>query len=515
MTKNTYMVTTPIFYVNGNPHIGHAYTSIAADILARFKRLDGKDVLFETGTDEYGQKVERSAQSKNITPKLFTDQVSAEFKKMQDSLNVQSDFFVRTTSEIHKHVAQSLWKKIAEKGYIYLGFYEGWYSARDEAFIGEDELKTLENGEKTTLEGAPVEYIKEPSYFFKLSAFTEKLLDFYKENPDFIAPYGARNEIESFVKQGLRDLSVSRTSFKWGIPVPGDEAHVMYVWFDALSNYLTAVGYPDTESEKFKKFWPPEVHLVGKEITRFHCIYWPAFLMAADLELPKKVFAHGWWTVEGQKMSKSIGNVLDPLELSKEFGVDALRYFLMREVPFGGDANFSRSSLITRINTELANDLGNLAQRVLSFIAKNKEGKLPGRVELSQEDLALLNQARILPELLSEYMDRVALSQGIEKIWEVIRAANAYIDHQAPWKLRKVDTERMIVVLWVLVEALRYIATLLQPYMPEKMSTLLDILAVPPEKRTFEFLKEPLNREEILFPQPVPLFPRIEILEKI
>ncbi|QCE33912.1 methionine--tRNA ligase [Acetobacteraceae bacterium] len=508
------MVTTPIFYVNGKPHIGHAYSSIAADVLARFQRLEGKDVFFETGTDEYGQKVERTALSKNITPQIFADRVSKEFQKMQKVMNVQSDFFVRTTYAAHKKSAQALWTKIKEKGFIYLGYYEGWYSARDEAFVGNDELKTSPTGEKTTLEGAPVEYIKEPSYFFKLSAFTERLLDFYEKNPDFISPMGARREIESFVKQGLRDLSISRTSFKWGIPVPDDEEHVMYVWFDALSNYLTGVGYPETEGEDFKKFWPPKVHLIGKEIARFHAIYWPAFLMAAELELPKKIFAHGWWTVEGQKMSKSIGNVLDPLALSDEFGVDQLRYFLMREVPFGGDANFSRSSLITRINTELANDLGNLAQRVLSFVAKNHNGVLPGRVACLPEDFdALLKKAYGLHAVVKEAMDEVALTKGLDKVWEVIREANAYIDHQAPWKLRKTNPERMTVVLWVLVEALRCIAVITQPYMPEKMSKLLDLLAVPSEDRMFASLQAALLREEISFPKPEPLFPRIEVVE--
>ncbi|MDF7674893.1 methionine--tRNA ligase [Acetobacteraceae bacterium ESL0709] len=511
MTRR-FTITTPIFYVNGAPHIGHAYTSIACDVIARFHRLCGEDVLFVTGTDEHGQKVEQSAVAQNMAPQEFADRVSAQFRQMQKEMAVSADDFVRTTEPRHKKAAQALWEKVAENGYIYLGAYEGWYSTRDEAFIGEEEVTLHEDGRRTAPSGAPVEWVREPSYFFKLSEFQDRLLKFYEDNPDFIGPQGPKREVESFVRQGLRDLSISRTSFKWGIEVPNDPEHVMYVWFDALANYLTAVGYPDPHAAK-AAYWPANVHVVGKEIVRFHCIYWPAFLMAAGLPLPKRVFAHGWWTVEGEKMSKSLGNVLDPKALADEFGLDQLRFFLMREVPFGGDSNFSRRSMITRMNVELANDLGNLAQRTLSLIARNLEGILPARGQMTGDDEAIMAQASLLPDLMAEQIERMGISDALEEVWKLIRAANAYIDRQAPWALKKTDPKRMGEVLRVLYDVIRTIATMLQPYMPDTMGRMLDQLAITENERSFEALKMPVEAARIL-PKPEGLFPRFVEEEK-
>lgn len=505
MTRPFY-VTTPIYYVNGAPHIGHAYTSIAADVLARFHRLAGDDVFFLTGTDEHGQKVEQAAQAAGVEPKTFADRVSDDFRSMADAMAISYDDYIRTTEPRHIKGAQALWQKVSENNAIYLGAYEGWYALRDECFYGEDELIEGPDGQKVAPTGAPVEWVKEPSYFFRLSDFQDRLLAYYEANPDFLGPHGMKREIVSFVKQGLRDLSISRTSFNWGIPVPGDDKHVMYVWFDALANYLSALDYPDTSASR-ARFWPASQHLVGKDIARFHAIYWPAFLMAAGIELPKKIFANGWWTVEGQKMSKSLGNVVDPRDLVKEFGLDAVRFFLLREIPFGGDSDLSRKSLIMRNNIELANDLGNLAQRTLSLVARNCGGVLPERRTLTEEDTQLLNHVAVLPELMASQLDRCALTDALEDVWKVIRACNAYIDHQAPWALKKTDPERMSDVLRVLVDALRGIATMLQPYMPQSMDRMLTQLGVTEEERNFAALETPLPGGRQL-PAPQGIFPR-------
>ncbi|MFT8549762.1 MAG: methionine--tRNA ligase [Acetobacter okinawensis] len=505
MTRRFY-VTTPIYYVNGAPHIGHAYTSIAADVLARFHRLAGDDVFFLTGTDEHGQKVEQAAQAAGVAPKAFADSVSANFRAMADAMAISYDDFIRTTDPRHIAGAQALWRKVADNGAIYLDAYEGWYALRDECFYGEDELIEGPDGKKVAPTGAPVEWLKEPSYFFRLSDYQDRLLELYDRHPEFLGPHGARNEIISFVKQGLRNLSISRTSFKWGIPVPGDEQHVMYVWFDALANYLSALGYPDTNAQRMA-FWPASLHLVGKDIARFHAIYWPAFLMAAGIELPEKIFANGWWTIEGQKMSKSLGNVVDPRELVAEFGLDAVRFFVLREVPFGGDSDLSRKALITRNNVELANDLGNLAQRTLSLVARNCGGIQPERGTLTEEDQKLLAQVSVLPQLLGAQFERCALTDALEDVWKVIRACNAYIDHQAPWALRKTDVERMADVLRVLLDALRGIATMLQPFMPDSMARMLDQLGVAQDERIFAALEVPLPGGRQL-PAPQGIFPR-------
>ena len=473
-----YYVTTPIYYVNGAPHIGHAYTSIAADVMARWKRLDGFDVFFLTGTDEHGQKVEKAARDAGMDPQSFTDKVSADFRDMALKMGVSFDQWIRTTEERHKVSCAELWKRIEASGNIYLGHYEGWYAVRDEAFYDEEELSTRPDGSKVAPSGAPVEWVREPSYFFKLSEWQDRLLKLYEDDPDFILPAGRRNEVLSFVRGGLRDLSISRTSFTWGIPVPGAPGHVMYVWLDALNNYVTACGFPDETAPRWR-YWPADAHFVGKDILRFHAVYWPAFLLAAGLPVPRRVTSNGWWTVDGEKMSKSLGNVIEPRQLVAAFGLDQVRYFLMREKPFGGDGTLSHQALITRINVELANDLGNLAQRSLSLIARNCEGRLPGRGPVSETDAELLAAAQALPDALRGRLDRQVFHEALEDVWKVVRAANVYIDHQAPWALRRTDPVRMAAVLRVLADVLRVIGTVLQPFMPESMERMLDQLGVP------------------------------------
>jgi len=501
-----FFITTPIYYVNGAPHLGHAYTSTAADVLARFKRLDGAEVFFLTGTDEHGQKVEAAARAAGLEPLEFCDRIAGDFLDMAKGMNISFDQFIRTTEPRHKTACQALWLRLVEAGDIYLGKYEGWYAVRDEAFYDEDELVTAPDGSKKAPTGAPVEWVVEPSYFFRLSAFQDRLLAHYEAHPDFITPGSRRNEVMSFVRGGLNDLSVSRTSFSWGIPVPGDPDHVMYVWLDALTNYLTATGYPNPADSK-AGFWPADVHLVGKDIIRFHAVYWPAFLMAAGLPLPKTIGSNGWWTVEGEKMSKSLGNSLDVRALAAEFGVDAVRFFMFREIPFGNDGDFSRKALISRLNVELANDLGNLAQRVLSFVAKNAGGVVPARGAVTQADAALLEIAAALPDKMRDALDRLALHEALEDAWKLIRAANAYIDHQAPWALKKTDTERMNAVLRVLLDVLRTVGVLLQPYMPDSMGKLLDQLGVASDARQIAALEAPLVDGATL-PPPAGIFPR-------
>lgn len=505
MTKQ-YYITTPIYYVNGAPHIGHAYTDIATDVMARWKRLDGYDVFFLTGTDEHGQKVEKAAQDAGTDPQSFADGVSAQFREVARLCGLSNDDFIRTTEARHYKSCQALWQQLVDAGQIYLGAYEGWYAVRDEAYYGEDELTTRPDGTKLAPTGAPVEWVREPSYFFKLSAWQDKLLELYENNPDFIAPSARRNEVISFVRGGLSDLSVSRTSFRWGVPVPDAPDHVMYVWIDALTNYLTAIGYPDMTSPR-AKYWPADLHMIGKEISRFHAIYWPAMLMAAGLPVPRRIYSHGWWTVDGEKMSKSLGNVINPQELIDTYGLDPVRFFLLREVPFGNDGNFSHKALISRMNVELANDLGNLAQRSLSLIARNLDGLLPEKGPETEDDTLLLASVNALPELLRQHMDRQGFGDALEEIWRVIRAGNAYIDKQAPWALRKTDPERMGHVLRVLADTLRMVATLLQPFMPTSMEKMLDQLGVLPEGRSLAGLTTPIP-VGITLPAPQGVFPR-------
>jgi methionyl-tRNA synthetase len=503
---STFYLTTPIYYVNGAPHIGHAYTSIASDVLARWKRLDGFDVFFLTGTDEHGQKVEKAAQDAGIDPQTFTDRISADFRDMAGRMGISYDDFIRTTEPRHKLACAELWRRLRASGQIYLGHYEGWYAVRDEAFYNEDELKPGPDGTKLAPSGAPVEWVREPSYFFRLSEWQDRLLAFYEAHPDFISPNSRRNEVLSFVRGGLNDLSVSRTTFKWGVQVPDDPAHVMYVWLDALTNYLTAVGFPDEAAPRWH-YWPADLHVVGKEIVRFHAVYWPAFLMAAGLPVPGRIFSHGWWTAEGEKMSKSVGNVVEPRELVDQFGLDAVRFFLLREVPFGNDGDFSKRALISRMNVELANDLGNLAQRTLSQLARNCTAALPPRGDATEDDASLLAAANALPGLLRDRLDRLAFNEALEEVWKVIRAANGYIDRQAPWALKRTDTTRMETVLRLLVDVLRGVATVLQPFMPDSMARMLDQLGVPADARGLADLMTPLPAGTPL-PAPAGIFPR-------
>lgn len=504
--KPKFYVTTPIYYVNDVPHIGHAYTTVACDVLARWKRLDGFEVFFLTGTDEHGQKVEKAAAAAGLDPQAFTDQVSTAFSAMARTMGVSNDDFIRTTEQRHKLATAELWRRLQDAGEIYLGGYEGWYAVRDEAFYDEAELTTKADGTRVAPSGAPVEWVVEPSYFFRLSAWQDRLLAFYESHLDFIAPASRRNEVLSFVRGGLRDLSVSRTSFHWGIPVPGDPAHVMYVWLDALNNYVTATGWPDPAAPR-AGFWPADLHMVGKDILRFHAVYWPALLMAAGLEPPKRVFAHGWWTIEGEKMSKSLGNVIAPAELVAAYGLDPVRFFLLREVPFGADGDFSRRALISRMNVELANDLGNLAQRSLSLIARNCGGLLPAPGQPSEDDAAILAAAAALPGLLRAQLDRQAFHEALEEVWKVVRAGNGYIDRQAPWALKKTDFPRMEAVLRVLADVLRVVATVLQPFMPGSMAKMLDQLGVPDNARDLGALATPLADGTAL-PPPQGVFPR-------
>ncbi len=505
MTEKFY-VTTPIYYVNGAPHIGHAYTTIAADVLARWMRLEGRDVFFLTGTDEHGQKVAKAAADAGQDPQAFVDGLAAEFQDMTARMGVSNDDFIRTTEERHKRGCAALWQVLADRGEIYLGHYEGWYALRDEAFYGEDEILTRPDGARVSPFGSPVEWVREPNYLFRLSAWGERLLAFYEANPDFLGPLSTRNEIISFVKGGLADLSVSRASLRWGVPVPGNPEQVMYVWLDALTNYVTALGYPDTAGERWA-FWPADIHFVGKDIARFHTVYWPAFLLAAGLPVPRRVFANGWWTVEGEKMSKSVGNVIDPRGLADEFGLDVLRYFLLREMPFGNDGDFNRRALISRLNSELANDLGNLAQRSLSLVARNCGGILPEPGPATEDDAEVLRQAASLPGAIGPKLLRQSYGEALDEIWRVIRAANGYIDRQAPWALRKTDPVRMAVVLRVLADVLRGVGTVLQPFMPGSMSALLDQLGVPEDARSLAALATPLPGG-IALPAPQGIFPR-------
>jgi len=499
-----YYVTTPIFYVNDSPHIGHAYTTVACDVLARFMRLDGLNVKFLTGTDEHGQKVEHAAQDAGETPKDFVDRVSQRFRDLREPMGFTNDDFIRTTEDRHAASVQQLWRELAARDEIYLGAYEGWYSVRDEAFYTEAELV---DGRAPT--GAPVEWVAEPSYFFRLSAWQDRLLEFYEANPDFIGPKTRRNEVISFVSGGLNDLSVSRTSFKWGVPVPGDPDHVMYVWIDALTNYMTAAGYPDVDSADYKTFWPASLHMVGKDILRFHAVYWPAFLMAAGLEPPSRVYAHGWWTIEGEKMSKSLGNAIEPLALVEQYGLDQIRYFLLREVPFGNDGDFSRRALVGRINGDLANDFGNLAQRVLSMIAKNCQGRVPEAGAFGDDDKALLSSAGGLLGIMRDHLSRQEFHNALIAQWRVIGEANRYIDAQAPWTLRKTDPSRMATVLYVLAETIRHLAVLAQPVMPGAAGRMLDQLSVPEDARGFACLDADFALTPgVALPKPVGVFPR-------
>jgi methionyl-tRNA synthetase len=508
-TKPRYYVTTAIAYPNGPPHIGHAYEVIATDAIARFKRLDGFDVLFLTGTDEHGIKLLQTATKEGLTPRDMIARNVPRFQAMVARLNCSNDDFIRTTEPRHHQSSIGIWKKMAAAGDIYLDKYAGWYSVRDEAFYDENETRLNEKGERLGPQGTPVEWVEEESYFFRLSAYQAKLLDLYERHPDFVLPKERMNEVASFVRGGLRDLSISRTTFDWGIPVPGDPKHVMYVWVDALTNYITAVGYPDETDSKFRRFWPADLHVIGKDIVRFHAVYWPAFLMSAGLAVPRRVFSHGFLFNRGEKMSKSVGNVIDPFALADAYGVDPLRFFLLREVPFGQDGNYSHEAIVNRINADLANDLGNLAQRSLTMIGKAFGGVLPEPGAFSDNDQAMLAATDAMLDKAREAMKTQQLHLILNAVWSVVAEANRYFAGEAPWALAKTDPKRQGTVLYVTAEVIRQIAILSSPFMPAAAAQLLDLLAVPAGERHFAHLG---GDQRIAFgstlPAPTPVFPR-------
>ncbi len=507
MSREKYYITTAIAYPNGKPHIGHAYELIATDALARFQRLDGKDVFFLTGTDEHGIKMLQSARKEGITPRELADRNSTAFRRMAEVLNSSNDDYIRTSEERHYASSQAIWKAMAANGDIYKGGYAGWYSVRDEAYYGEEETELRADGVRYGPQGTPVEWVEEESYFFRLSAYQDRLLALYESNPGFIMPAERRNEIVSFVKSGLKDLSISRTTFDWGIPVPGDEKHVMYVWVDALTNYITALGYPDQSDPRWR-YWPADAHIIGKDISRFHAIYWPAFLMSAGVPLPKRVFAHGFLFNRGEKMSKSVGNVIDPFELVERYGLDQLRYFLLREVPFGQDGSYSHEAIVNRTNADLANDLGNLAQRSLSMIAKNCDGKLPVPGDFSEADRAILDQAEAALDTARKAMADQAIHLALGAIFAVVAEANRYFAGQEPWALRKTDPARMGTVLYVTAEVIRRVALMAQPFIPQSAEKLLDILAVAADRRQFDDVSASPLAGGAELPAPQPVFPR-------
>ncbi|USU12580.1 methionine--tRNA ligase [Sphingomonadaceae bacterium OTU29THOMA1] len=468
-----YYITTAIHYPNGRPHIGHAYEMIAADAIARFQRQAGRDVRFQTGTDEHGLKMAQTARARGIDVREFADEMSAHFSGMADTLNISYDRFIRTVEPAHYAASQAIWQAMRDKGDLYLDRYEGWYSVRDEAFYDEKELVDGEGGQRLSPQGTPVEWTAEETWFFRLSKYQQPLLDLYAANPDFIRPDTRRNEVMRFVEGGLSDLSVSRTSFDWGVPVPDSPGHVMYVWVDALTNYLTGAGYPD-DAEAMARFWPADLHLIGKDITRFHTVYWPAFLMSANLPLPKQVFAHGFVLHRGEKMSKSVGNVVSPEELTDAFGVDAVRYFLLRDVSFGQDGSYSAEAIVTRVNAELANSFGNLAQRTLSFIAKNLGGAFPEGGRSDPADAMLIEEIVVVCAGFKSAFEDLMLNQGIEAWMRGVFACNQYIDAQAPWALRKTDPDRMNAVLNTLVRAIRMLAIAIIPVVPDSAAKVLD-----------------------------------------
>ncbi|BBZ12436.1 methionine--tRNA ligase [Mycobacterium branderi] len=513
-----FYVTTAITYPNGEPHVGHAYEYIATDAIARFKRLDGFDVRFLTGTDEHGLKMVETAAAEGIPTPELARRNSDVFQALQGRLNISFDRFIRTTDPDHLEASKAIWQRMADAGDIYLDSYSGWYSVRDERFVTESETTVVDDGTRVATEtGAPVTWTEEQTYFFRLSAYADKLLAHYEANPDFIAPEVRRNEVVSFVSGGLRDLSISRTSFDWGVPVPEHPDHVMYVWVDALTNYLTGVGYPDTDSELFRRYWPADLHMIGKDIIRFHTVYWPAFLMSAGIELPRRVFAHGFLLNRGEKMSKSVGNVVDPLALVDTFGVDQVRYFLLREVPFGQDGSYSDEAMVTRINTDLANELGNLAQRSLSMVARNLGGVVPEPGEFSADDRELLATADALLDRVRAEFDAQAMHLALEVIWLMLGAANKYFSAQQPWVLRKseapADQARFRTVLYVTCEAVRIAALLIQPVLPESAGKLLDLLGQPAEQRTFAAIGARLASGTRL-PAPTAVFPRYQADEQ-
>jgi len=511
--KPRYYITTAISYPNGAPHIGHAYEAIASDAIARFQRLDGYEVFFMTGVDEHGLKMTQTAAKEGVAPRALADRNSPRFQAMCDRLNVSYDRFIRTTEPAHYKSSEAIWQKMEEAGDIYLGTYAGWYSVRDEAFYAEGETTVGNDGVRIGPQGTPVEWTEEQTYFFKLSAYQDSLLKYYTDHPDFILPETRRNEVVSFVKAGLQDLSISRTTLTWGVPVPGAPKHVMYVWVDALTNYITGLGYPDENAAAFRKFWPADLHVIGKDIVRFHAVYWPAFLMSAGIAPPRRIHGHGFLFNRGEKMSKSVGNVVDPFQLADAYGVDALRYFFLREVPFGQDGNYSHDAIVNRTNADLANDLGNLAQRSLTMSAKNCDAKVPEAGKLADADAAILKSADGMLALVREAMKTQQIHVALNAIWSVVADANRYFAAAAPWELRKTDPARMATVLWTTAEVTRQVAILTQPFVPEGAAKLLDLLAIPAGQRDFKSLGTAGRLAAgTPLPAPAPVFPRF--LEK-
>ncbi|MEI7600436.1 MAG: methionine--tRNA ligase [Aestuariivirga sp.] len=505
MSKPKFYITTAIPYANGAPHIGHAYERIATDAIARFKRLDGYDVLFVTGMDEHGQKMQQTAAREGITPQQLADRTAAQFEEMGEQLNARADDILRTTEDRHKLSVQEIWRRMAANGDIYLSKYSGWYSVRDEAYYGEDEIEERDGRRFSLKTGTPVEWVEEESYFFKLSAYAPKLLELYEKRPDFIVPEHYRNEIVAFVKRGLNDLSISRTTFDWGVQVPDDPKHVMYVWVDALTNYLSATGFPDTHAPR-AGFWPASAHVIGKDITRFHAIYWPAFLLSAGLPVPDQVVVHGFLFSRGEKMSKSVGNVVAPSDLVRTYGIDQTRYFFLREVPFGQDGNYSHEAIVNRINADLANDLGNLAQRSLSMIAKNCGGVVPKHGDFTAADKEILAAADGIHAEARAAHETHAINKALDAIWRVVAEANRYFAGQEPWALKKTDPARMETVLYVTAEVLRIIGITAQPYIPASAASLLHLLGIDTNTNFADLDKRLVSGMPL--PAPAPIFPR-------
>jgi len=514
MAKPFY-ITTAIHYPNGRPHIGHAYEMIAADAIARFQRQAGRDVRFQTGTDEHGLKMVQTARGRDMDVRALADEMSGYFHEIADALDISYDRFIRTVEPEHYAASQAIWKAMEEAGDLYLDRYEGWYSVRDEAFYEEKELTEGDGGQKLSPQGTPVEWTSEETWFFRLSKYQQPLLDFYRDNPDFIRPESRRNEVLRFVEGGLADLSVSRTSFDWGVPVPGSPGHVMYVWVDALTNYISGIGYPHDRAQ-FEKYWPADLHLIGKDIVRFHTVYWPAFLMSAKLPLPAQVFGHGFVLNRGEKMSKSTGNIVDPKALAERYGVDALRYFLLRDISFGQDGSFSAEAIVTRANADLSNSFGNLAQRTLSFIAKNLGGEMPDAGRGDPADQALLDEVRAACRAFRAAFETLSLSQALDSWMAGVFACNQYIDAQAPWALRKTDPDRMHAVLGTLVRAIRELAITIEPVVPGSAGKMLDQLGVT--DRSHEAAEddgwyERQNATGFKIAPPTPIFPRLVVEE--
>ena len=488
MDKN-FFITTPIYYPSGKPHMGHAYSSIVSDVIARFKRLDGYNVEFLTGTDEHGLKIQRAAEEKGLDPKKFCDELSKTFRDLSKTLNLSNTDFIRTTEDRHIKSVQNLWKILEKKNQIYLSKYSGWYSVSDEAFYSDNEIKEENGINISTISGSKVEWVEEESYFFKLSEWENKLLKFYEENPKFILPDTRRNEVLSFVKGGLKDLSVSRKSFSWGIKVPSNKNHVIYVWLDALTNYISALNYPDTKDNKYKNYWPADLHMIGKDILRFHAVYWPAFLLAADLPPPKRVYGHGWILSGDEKMSKSNGNILDPLEIVDKYGLDSLRFYLLKEVSFGNDGSITQEKLESCINSDLANNYGNLCQRVISFNEKNCNLLIPDNINFEKDDLKILNKISANINTLRSYIDNQELSVYTNFIIDCLFDANKYFNDQEPWK-KKSDVVRLSTIVYVSLEIIRKISILLNPIIPDTSLKVLDIFNLKQKDINFESIKE-------------------------